>query len=60
MPEFTGEKRRMNVTVDGEIIDDGTIESIAAPVEEDNNSHAYIFPSLDLLETPKAKSNNTC
>lgn len=53
MPEFTGEKRKMNVTVDGEILDDAT-ESIAAPVEKSKlKTIPYIFPSLDLLEKPK-------
>lgn len=54
MPEFTGEKRKMNVTVDGEILDD-SVESIAAPVEKSKQKTIpYIFPSVELLEKPKA------
>lgn len=54
MPEFTGEKRKMNVTVDGEILDDSA-ESIAAPVEKSKQKTIpYIFPSVELLEKPKA------
>ncbi len=54
MPEFTGEKRKMNVTVDGEIIDDGSVESIAAPVgKPKRKAEPYIFPSSNLLEKPK-------
>lgn len=53
MPEITGEERRMNVTVDGEILDDGSVQSVAAPVDDGaDNKMQYIFPSLDLLETP--------
>ncbi len=52
MAEITGEKRELNVTVDGEILDDGTEASIAAPVLEKKPEVQYIFPSLDLLETP--------
>lgn len=58
MPEFTGEKRKMNVTIDGEIIDDGSTESIAAPVDESQKSIPYIFPSLDLLEPPQANQTS--
>lgn len=50
MPEITGEERVMNMTVDGEILDD-SMESVAAPVDG-NAEPSYIFPSLDLLETP--------
>lgn len=52
MPEITGEERQMNVTVDGEIIDDDSVQSIAAPVDGASDKTQYIFPSLDLLETP--------
>lgn len=55
MPEITGEERQMNVTVDGEILDDGSVQSVAAPVDGAEDKMQYIFPSLDLLETP---SNN--
>lgn len=55
MPEFTGERRPVNVTVDGEILDDDSVESIAAPVEKSKiKTVPYIFPSVDLLEKPKA------
>lgn len=52
MPEITGEERPMNVTVDGEILDDGSVQSVAAPVDGAENGSQYIFPSLDLLEAP--------
>ncbi len=52
MPEITGEERPMNVTVDGEILDDGSEQSVAAPVDGVNEGPQYIFPSLDLLEAP--------
>ena len=54
MPEVMGKKRPVNVTVDGEILDDDSIESIAAPVEKSKiKEQPYIFPSVDLLEKPK-------
>ena len=54
MPEVMGKKRPANVTVDGEILDDDSVESIAAPVEKSKAKELpYIFPSVDLLEKPK-------
>ncbi len=51
MPEITGEERQMNVTVDGEILDDGMTQSVAAPVDGIEETQ-YIFPAMELLEAP--------
>ena len=50
MTQLDDKNRPLNVTVDGEILEDET-QSVAAPVDGVEETQ-YIFPSLDLLELP--------